>query len=86
MPSVVRSVQSPGAARQVHGRKNKTQTNDWEVLNAFRQVESVPPLRCINGAVWRWCWGMFSQMFKLQQNFPCSLTWRALAVGSTCWS
>lgn len=41
MPSLFYSVYSPGAAWQVHGTKNKTQTNDWEVLNAFQQVESV---------------------------------------------
>lgn len=50
MPSVFYSVYSPGATWQVHRTKKKTQTNDWEVLNAFQQVESVLPLRCINTA------------------------------------
>lgn len=50
MPSGFYSVYSPGAAWQVHGTKNKTQPNDWEVLNAFWQVKSVLLLRCINTA------------------------------------
>lgn len=49
-PSVFYSVYSPGAAWQVHRTKNKTQVNDWEVLNAFQQGKSVLLLRCISTA------------------------------------
>lgn len=48
MPLVFYSVYVLGAAWQVDGTKNKTQTNDWEVLNAFQQVESGLLLWCIN--------------------------------------
>lgn len=48
MPLVFYSVYAPGATWQVHGTKTKTQTNDWEVLNAFQQVESGLLLWCIN--------------------------------------